>query len=269
MHTLDEIPHQEEQERPVFDRCFVVLSPPRASSTAFSRVLWNSPSIRYYVHEPFESNYFQSSGMDSVWKTINDPIDLPHAVGGEKTHEDALLKEITFQVGSEMGMVRRLAGAPIVFLVRDPRLTVSSRINVRRAMGLEEDFPLIESGWMSLVEQVEECREQGTDYLIVDSWNFRSQPERVFAQVAERLEVSFSADWLNWEPTPGMALSNHRTSSSDPFFTRVLSSSRLEAPVEEIPDFDSFSTANGMREHVAWAFDRYQELLRDPRHISP
>ncbi len=41
-----------------YDQIYVIVSPPRCSSTAFARVFWELPTVKYYAHEPFEGTYF-------------------------------------------------------------------------------------------------------------------------------------------------------------------------------------------------------------------
>ena len=45
---------------------YVIVSPPRCCSTAFARVLWEHPAIRYYSHEPFEVTYYLDQGVAAV-----------------------------------------------------------------------------------------------------------------------------------------------------------------------------------------------------------
>ena len=49
-----------------YEHIYVIVSPPRCSSTAFSRVFWEQPSIRYYCHEPFEVTYFEGAPLNKV-----------------------------------------------------------------------------------------------------------------------------------------------------------------------------------------------------------
>ena len=59
-----------------YDDIYVIVSPPRCSSTAFARVYWEQPSIRYYTHEPFEGTYFLNQDLDHVLDNLRMPLDL-------------------------------------------------------------------------------------------------------------------------------------------------------------------------------------------------
>ncbi|MEU8848975.1 hypothetical protein AB0C70_22615 [Streptomyces sp. NPDC048564] len=249
------------------DDVYVVVAPPRTASTAFARVLWNNPAIGYYAHEPFEAAYFDGHGPDHAWESVRDAVDLS-AVVGAKGGNSLLIKEIAFQVGERIGELLAVTTSVPVFLVRDPRLTISSRREVKRRAGSALEFPLEETGWQALERHIAYCRDNGMDYVVVDAFDFRSQPASVMSQVSARLGLDFDAAQLTWEPRPDMSLSNHRTTGVDHFFTRVLNSKGIEPPVETVPDFEDFPE-NGLREHVRWAVDLYQRLLQDPKRIVP
>ncbi len=59
-----------------YDPVVVIISPPRCSSTAFSRIFWQHPAIRYYAHEPFEVTYYRNQGLDYVVEQLQHPLDL-------------------------------------------------------------------------------------------------------------------------------------------------------------------------------------------------
>ena len=60
----------------IYDDIYVIVSPPRCSSTAFARVFWEQPSIRYYAHEPFEGTYFMGLDLNYVIDNLRNPLDL-------------------------------------------------------------------------------------------------------------------------------------------------------------------------------------------------
>lgn len=243
----------------------VAVSPPRASSTAFARGLWANPGIAHYAHEPNEATYFAKPNGISCADALRSPMAL-EALTGTKTGNGLLIKEITFQAGQDFAELAALATGPVIFLVRDPRLTVSSRRNVRRAQGESLDFPLDQTGWTALAEQVRYCATHDVDYHIVDAHDLRSAPSTVLAAVCDRLGLDFEDAQLSWSPRPQLTLSNHR-SGPDHFFTRVLASRGIEPPTEAVPPLTDFP-AGELRDHVAWALDVHQELLSDPRRIG-
>lgn len=243
------------------DDVVVVISPPRSASTAFARVLWNNPDIKYYAHEPWEDAYFSNGAGASTSATIRDAMDLT-PVTGAKTSECVLIKEISFQVDHAFAEIQSLTTRPIVFLIRDPRLTISSRREVRRKQGRSVDFPLAETGWDSLLRQIDVCAQHDIDNIVVETSDLRRNPEHLLPEICSRLNLAFTPEHLKWQPQPDFALSNHRTSGPDHFFTRVLNSRGLEPPTETPQDVDEFPSDGGLRDHVAAALDGYRRVLQ-------
>ena len=102
---------------------YVVVSPPRCSSTAFSRVFWEQPSIRYYSHEPFEVVYYEQDGIPSVVEKLDGPLDLLHVERlPDEMGTSLLIKEMPYQVGDHFPLLCEIASKPLIFLIRDPRL---------------------------------------------------------------------------------------------------------------------------------------------------
>ena len=52
--------------RSAYPEIFVIVSPPRSNSTAFARVFWEQPSVRFYAHEPFEVTYYRERDLSEV-----------------------------------------------------------------------------------------------------------------------------------------------------------------------------------------------------------
>jgi sulfotransferase family protein len=244
----------------------LIISPPRASSTAFARVLWASSAIAYYAHEPYEATYFRNANGASPRATLASPLSLAR-ITGPKSGQGLLIKEISFQAGESFPELAGLVTAPVLFLVRDPRLTVWSRRNVRRRQGSSPDFPLAETGWEALASQLKYCCEHDLDYCLVDATDFRAQPQKVLSAACARLGIPFESGQLNWASLPGLCLSNHRTSGPDHFFTRVLSSRGVEPPDEMVPGLGEFP-AGELRDHLGWALGLYHDLLHDCHRIQ-
>lgn len=59
-----------------YDPIIGIISPPRCSATAFARVFWQHPAIRYYAHEPFEVTYYLNEDVTTVAQQLNQPLDL-------------------------------------------------------------------------------------------------------------------------------------------------------------------------------------------------
>ena len=105
-----------------YDHIFVIVSPPRCSSTALARVFWEHPEISFYSHEPFDFVYYRDSGLSEVYQNLTRPIKL------KDKGRNLLIKEMTFQVGEHMDVLAKLSSHPLIFNMRDPRLSIMSRL---------------------------------------------------------------------------------------------------------------------------------------------
>jgi hypothetical protein len=255
--------------RDTYPNIYVIVSPPRCSSTAFSRVFWEQPSIRYYSHEPFEVTYYDGQGLDEVIDKLQHPLDL-HSVKANGGHPDGrslVIKEMPYQVGDHFPILAALATGPIVFLMRDPRLNIASRIEKKLETGDSPKYPFIESGWELLSSQIGYCRDNGIEHLLVDSADFRDRPQVVFPRIMERFGLPFTSDSLTWQPTD-IEIDNldgkHRH-----LYRRVLESTGIQPAVEAIPPLAIFPEEGGWREHVANCLAIYEELGRSEARIVP
>ncbi|HXE44239.1 MAG TPA: hypothetical protein VN635_03480, partial [Conexibacter sp.] len=116
----------------------VVLAPPRTASTALARILWNHTRVGWYSHEPFEPTYYRDAPAEQAFDLLDGPAPIaelnPSRAGGP-SGTDLVVKEMTFQVGDAFPLLAALATRPIVVLIRDPRLTIASRMKVLRRSG--------------------------------------------------------------------------------------------------------------------------------------
>ena len=146
-----------------YEEIYVIVSPPRCSSTAFARVFWEQPSIRYYAHEPFEGTYFLNQDLDHVLGNLSKPLDLQdiksYTFAG--MGRSMAIKEMPYQVGENIPLLLSLTRKPVVFLTRDPRQNIASRMAKKQEVGDDPLFPHIESGWQLLADQIAFCREKG------------------------------------------------------------------------------------------------------------
>jgi hypothetical protein len=235
---------------------YVLIGPPRTASTAVSRILWNHPTVGWYAHEPFEPTWYEDAPVERAEELLEAP-EAVGALGGRGTGRALVVKEMTFQVGDAFPLLAELATRPLVFLIRDPRLTVASRMEVLRRSGRPEVFPTRESGWEDLARQLAYVREAGIPHLVVDSSDLRASPATVAPALLETLGLPFTADLLAWRTSDATGLSAV-SGADDPFYQRVLDSQGIEPPSERIPDFGEFPEA--LRAHVAECVAQYEEL---------
>jgi hypothetical protein len=237
----------------------LIVAPPRTASTALARILWNHPAVGFYCHEPFEPSWYRGAPPEHAAELLERPAPVAK-LGGRGTGEALVVKEMTFQVGEAFPLLASLTTRPIVFLIRDPRLSIASRMAVLRRAGRPEVFPLRESGWEDLERQLDHCRAEGIEHLVVDSGRLRAVPSRVAPGVLERLGLDYAPELLTWTPSEATGLSVV-SGADDPFYRHVLASGGLEAPLEEVPPLDSFPVGDGFRAHVAACVERYEALL--------
>lgn len=260
---------------------YVLLGPPRTASTAVSRILWNHPAVGFYSHEPFEPTWYEGAPPARAAELLEAPTPVaelapsargpgapatadrgpgervPARLGGDG--RALVVKEMTFQVGEAFPLLLALATRPIVFLIRDPRLTIASRMRVLRRSGRPEAFPLRESGWDDLAWQLAHVRREGIPHLVVDSSELRAAPERVVPPLLERLGLAYDPALLRWESSASTGLSAV-SGAHDPFYQRVLGSRGIEPPVEQPPPLSAFPPDDGFRDHVAACVARYEQL---------
>jgi len=235
---------------------YVLLGPPRTASTAVSRILWNHPSVGFYSHEPFEPTWYEGAGVERAAELLDAPQPVAD-LGGRGAGRALVVKEMTFQVGDAFPLLAALATRPIVVLIRDPRLTIASRMEVLRRSGRPEVFPLRESGWEDLARQLAYLSREGIPYVVVDSGELRSAPETVVPSLLAHLGLTFTPDLLTWQSSSATGLSAV-SGADDPFYQRVLDSNGIEPPAETVPQIADFPEP--LRAHVAACLAQYEEL---------
>jgi hypothetical protein len=235
---------------------YVVLSPPRTASTAISRILWNHPQVGWYSHEPFEPTWYEGAGVERAAQLLDAPSPVAD-LGGRGAGRHLAIKEMTFQVGDAFPLLSELATRPMVFVIRDPRLTIASRMKVLRRSGRPEAFPPRESGWEDLARQLAHVRREGIPHVVVDSGDLRSSPQTAVPALLARLGLPFTPDLLAWESSEATGLSVV-SGADDPFYQRVLGSQGIEPATETVPEIADFPQP--LRSHVAACVAQYEEL---------
>lgn len=239
---------------------FLILSPPRCSSTAFARVFWEQPSVRCYLHEPFDLAYHRKSGPDEVLGAFDRPFEI------RDSGDNLVIKEMTFQVGRYFPVLMELTSRPILFLIRDPRLSNWSRMEMLRQGGQDPIYPEKESGWVDLERQIVDCKANGVRYFIIDSSDFRNHPGSVFPRLFESLDLPFSREMLHWAPRQSLRLGSLGDEQND-WYRRVLSSTALQPAKAKPRSIDEFPRK--FRQHLRECMSIYANISRDVRLISP
>ncbi|MFA6519129.1 MAG: hypothetical protein WCV93_05820 [Candidatus Shapirobacteria bacterium] len=254
-----------EQIRQNYPNIYLAVSPPRCCSTVFARVFWQSPEVQYYCHEPFETTYYRGDTTEVALRKILNPIDISHLCDKPKTRGGLVIKEMPYQVGENFPLLASLTQYPIAFLIRDPRLSIDSRMKKKTEVGASPLFPFIESGWELLAKQIEWCRANQKPYFLVDATKFRQYPHSVFPSVFSCFNLDFDPSYLVWPSANDVNLDNLEGDHSH-LYTRVLQSTCLESPTERVPDVTEFPEDRGFRDHVAHCVEIYNSLL--VKHIT-
>jgi len=247
---------------------YVIISPPRCSSTAFARLFWEQPSVRYYSHEPFETTYFMGQSLNDVADRLNNPIDLKHIKKnvGDVQGNSLVIKEMPYQVGAHFPLLAQITTQPLIFLLRDPRLNIASRMAKKQEVGDSPVFPFIETGWELLAAQIQQCEAQQIPHMIVDAADFRNYPELIFSQIFTRLQLPFAAKTVTWSPSSHVNLDNLDGQHTH-LYAHVLQSNGMESDTDSIPPLDSFPETDGFRDHVAHCLQIYRKLTGSPSRI--
>lgn len=249
---------------PRFDPVAVILSPPRCGSTALARSLWQHRAFRWYLHEPCDWAYHIGSGPPpgSVAGALIDRAGFPAA---SATGTGVVVKEMTFQAGDAIGEFQA-ATLPVIFLVRDPRLAVLSRMRQRELDGDIPSFPAQEAGWRDLLAALALFRESGTPSVIVDVADIRRSPGVTLRALCARLGLPWDRAMLRWESRSGLSLGN-LGGCQDTWYARVLASTSWEPPDEKPPPDEVFG-GSGMRAVIAESLDAYRKARLDPRFLA-
>jgi hypothetical protein len=247
----------------------VILAPPRSCSTLLARVLWNCPPIAFYAHEPFDATYHQAADLSSALAKLQHPVDLRNQVKPKPTTGTGLLiKELSFQAGDAFPLLASLTPHPVLFVLRDPRLTIASRMRMRTRDSLPASFPGYESGWEQLSAQVKHCRARAIPHRLVDTTDMRRVPTAVMPRICAALDLPYDEGMLHWIPAEevrfGLAVERQ-----EGWNARVLASTAIYPPDEELPDLSEFPASDGMRSHVESALDIYRSLLAAPERLRP
>ena len=231
---------------------------------------WRHPEIRYYSHEPFETTYFNNASLDKVSQFLQNPIDIKEfdAEISLTTGTSLVIKEMPYQVGPKFPSLVSLTDNPIFFLLRDPRLNIKSRMEKKIEVGDNPLFPLKETGWELIHEQIQYCKTHDIPHFIVDSLDFRNQPEKIFPQIFEQLRLKFSEDMLSWRSRTAEVNLDNLDGAHMHLYEEVLDSDGILPETSIIPPLTYFPIEKGFREHVQECLTIYEQLQFDPAKIT-
>lgn len=251
-----------------YEEIIVILSPPRCSSTALARVFWEHPSVRYYAHEPFESLYYDADPIENIFPRLENPLDLTSVKknGHTPLGNTLVIKEMPYQVGEHLDFLVGLATKPIVFLIRDPRINIASRIKHKLLGGAPAMYPFIESGWHLIQQQIIECRARDVPFCIIESKDFRNHPEIYLNALFTKLNLPFSKQILTWTASPAVELDNLGGLHAH-LYEKILSSNRLTPDTDITPALDQFSIENGFQKHVEECMQIYCSIQTYPEIV--
>lgn len=251
--------------RETYREIYSILAPPRCSSTAFARVFWEHPQIGFYTHEPFDVMYHHHIPLLDVFQAMQQATRIKDRAASSSS---LVIKEMTFQVGRNFPLLLSITSRPVIFLIRNPLLSIQSRMKRRQEGGQVPLFPQRESGWHDLRTQVMQCQELQVPYMIVDSTDFRNAAPSIVQKVFARLELSFSEGLLSWRPQANMTLGS-LGGVQDHWYHRVLSSTGIEPAQEPVPDITTFPEEGGFQAHVHECLKIYTALRTDANRILP
>jgi Sulfotransferase domain len=252
--------------RPRYDPVLLILSPPRCGSTAVARAFWQHPAFRRYVHEPCDSVYHRDGGPAEVVRAVEDGVDTAVGGGPPPWGNGIIVKEMTFQAGGLLPEFLAAATLPVLFTIRDPRLSIRSRMRQRERGGQPAWFPPAESGWHDLDRALALARDRHIPYAIAEFDRLCADPPAVIPAACRRLGLPDTPAMLSWAPARDVSLGQLGRQQRH-WYERVLASDGFQPPAGTPPPVGSFPAGHGIRAHVADCLDRYERALHDPGTI--
>lgn len=246
-----------------FDTVAVILSPPRCGSTALARSLWQHRAFCGYLHEPYDRAYHDGR-MPSAKEVLDSVLERAGAPAG--TGRGLVIKEMSFQVADRAAELIEAATLPVILLIRDPMLAVSSRMRCLESGGEAAWFAEREAGWLDLAAIRTDLLRAGRDYVIVDISDVRRDPAAVLAALCGRLGLASDARMLSWQPAGDLKL-GQLDGRQDDWYRRVLASTGFEWPGEPLPAAEYFWSRH-MQDVVDACMRHYRQAREDPRRVG-
>ncbi|MEA2056103.1 MAG: hypothetical protein U9O78_00075, partial [Patescibacteria group bacterium] len=211
---------------------------------------------------------YEGLKVTDAYQNLESPLVVSSPINYTPNKKSLVIKEMTFQLKDQFQQLANITSHPILFLIRDPRLSISSRISKKIAGNLPTDYPLKENGWEDLIKQIRTAEDLDFSYKILDTTQFRIKPEFYIKKLCSIYGIKYKPNMLSWTPKPDLPLDNlngkHRY-----LYARVLESTGIEPPIEPIPDISKFSENNDVRAYVNQATLDFHKLKRSRKVIRP
>lgn len=245
-----------------YSQVCIIVSTPRSCSTALAKALCNHKYATHYYHEPFDT-FYRNKSLTQFKKNIDDPIAINSLTSSEWVKKYAIVKEMSFQVENHFQLLATATKLPIIFLIRDPRAAIHSRLKL---MG-STTFPFCESGWDDIMKQIHFCQSNEVDYIICDGSYLRSKPKKVLSSLCQRLEMPFLNSMLDWSFTLNQRL-GHIWGAQASWYFEVQNSSHFSKESSGVVALNQITSDHRMQNHIQHCFNCYNKLLKDPHIIT-
>lgn len=234
---------------------YIIIAPPRANSSVIEHALGNSPDVEHECHEPFLMARHKGFDPDHGYKQIYECIGGQNFEDSEE-RTSIIVKEMSHWIGKneEYKRLALLTTKPILALIRNPLLTVESRIrrvltgiDMRYSLDLQRyllDEFATQNGFLNWPNVIDAIF-QGTSNLSLDFLKIKAGKERLY-------------------DTPILTLQNlllDRKARANGYANwRDLLESKLEIE-EDYSFFDEILSSNKRR--LAFEKDEFTKLLEE------
>ncbi len=264
---------------------YVICSPPRSASTVVARCLHNHSSVFSYIHEPCGEYYHEKGGIVSIIENMKKRKPEPLST---------LIKDISFQIGIEdVGKAFfEHATLPLIFLLRNPKLTVESKIRricwdmINGNSLPDNEVSLLEdalehhdyrhinaffnykyltpeqTGWGHLYKQVLYCLENKIEFILFETDKMRAAPKEALTNLCESLGMKYEDTVINWKNEP---FPDHGILPEQKWFSRISSSVTIQPPTEKAISLDNFPER--LIRHIEKDIGLYKELADYPNNL--
>ncbi|NRO99392.1 hypothetical protein GWC77_26265 [Paraburkholderia sp. NMBU_R16] len=153
---------------------------------------------------------------------------------------------------------------------RDPKLIrlVSA---LRPNLDANEMFRFRILGWEALQEHLRECRTQASNYAVVESALFRSNPVAFLTGLCRILSITYTPRMIDWSIEKTKSFERGWDEHPDHFFyDQVLGSTGILPPQDSAPAIDRFPPCiQNFISRKDGANDIYREAIEDSNFLGP